>query len=139
MYIFNDFCRIDLVHIPGKKSRVVPMLIMPNIKVAMDQLVSTRQENHLSSENSYFFASSSTGGHLSQFKVLARVAKDAKLNKPELVRSTKLRKYLATMAQVSIFTGKKMLLNIFFLLLSSVSINAEIFHMNLWLVLKLPI
>lgn len=67
----------------------------------MDLLVKTRNEQNLSRENKYFFASNSEDGHIQQYKVLARVANEAKLDKPDLVRSTKLRKYLATMAQVS--------------------------------------
>ena len=94
-------CRIDLVHIPAKKSRVVPMLIMPNVREAMDLVVCVRRENYISPVNKFFFATNSDDGHLLQYKVLSRIASEAHLEKPDLVRSTKLRKYLATMAQVS--------------------------------------
>lgn len=80
------------------------MLIMPLVRKAMDMLCDIRQQQNLSPGNKYLFASDSSNGHLQQFKVLKRVALEAKLDQPHLVRSTKLRKYLATMAQVS---GKK--------------------------------
>ena len=67
----------------------------------MDLLVKTRNEQIFAQGNKFFFASNSEDGHLHQYKVLARVAHEANLDKPDLVRSTKLRKYLATMAQVS--------------------------------------
>ena len=100
----DDLCRLDLVHIPGKKTRVVPMLILPTVRQAMDLLVETRQQNHVKLNNKYFFASDSMDGYLSQFKVLTRVANEAGLKKPHLVRSGKLRKYLATIAQVGIIS-----------------------------------
>jgi hypothetical protein len=90
------------VHIPAKNSRVVPMLIMPLVRKAMDLLNEIRIKQDLSSGNKFFFASDSANGHLQQFKVLKRVAAEANLDQPHLVRSTKLRKYLATMAQVSV-------------------------------------
>jgi hypothetical protein len=91
-----------MVHIPGKKSRVVPMLILPYIAKAMDLLLEVRQKNHIGHGNKFFFASQSEDGCLSQFKILQRVANEAGLKHPDLVRSTKLRKYLATMAQVGV-------------------------------------
>jgi hypothetical protein len=94
-----------MVHIPGKKTRVVPMLILPFIREAMNLIVEVREKNHLSTKNKYFFASESDDGHLSHFKVLRRVAAEAGLKRPELIGSTKLRKYLATLAQVGILSN----------------------------------
>jgi hypothetical protein len=82
----------------------VAMLIMPLIKNAMDMIVKVRSEQNISPGNKFFFASNSEDGHLQQYKILARVANEANLEQPELVRSTKLRKYLATMAQVKFFS-----------------------------------
>jgi hypothetical protein len=75
---------------------------MPKVAEAMALLVRVRQENNLSPGNKYFFASNSTDGFLKQSKVLAKISSDADLRHPKLIRSTKLRKYLATVAQVKI-------------------------------------
>jgi hypothetical protein len=91
-----------MVHIPGKKSRVVPVLILPLVKEAMDLLVDARRQNHIAPTNKYFFATESVDGHLFHFRVLRKVATEAGLPQPELIGSTKLRKYLATMAQVRV-------------------------------------
>jgi hypothetical protein len=48
----------------------------------------------------YFFASSSTG-YMNGWQALDNVAKAAKLERPDLIRSTLLRKYMATVAQMS--------------------------------------
>lgn len=104
---FVSFCflcyfnRIDLVNIPGKRSRVVPVLLLPHITVAMDTLVDVRQKEKFCLENKFFFASDSNNGCISHWKVLSQLCNDAELQKPKLIRSTKLRKYMATVAQVS--------------------------------------
>lgn len=77
------------------------MLIMPLIAEAMSVLFEVRDENHLSAGNKYFFATNSDNGFLKQSKVLAKIAVAADLSQPLLIRSTKLRKYLATIAQVT--------------------------------------
>jgi hypothetical protein len=90
-----------MVHIPGKKTRLVPMLILPSVSKGMNILVKTRRMHNLSLQNQYFFATDSVDGHLYQYKVLQKVASEAQLEQPNLVQCTKLRKHLATMAQVS--------------------------------------
>lgn len=96
------FNRIDLINIPGKRSRPVPMLLLPLVREAMDTLVHVRQKESFCPENKYFFASDSPNGYISQWKVLSEMSRRAQLQKPELMRSTKLRKYMATVAQVSL-------------------------------------
>ena len=89
-----------MVQIPGKRTRLVPILILPAIRKAMDCLLEIRNTRGIAPNNKYFFATDSLDGYLSQCKVLTDVTKAANLERPELVRSTKLRKYLATVAQV---------------------------------------
>jgi hypothetical protein len=52
------------------------------------------------SSEQHVFASSSTG-YLNGWQALDNVAKAAKLEQPDLIRSTLLRKYMATVAQMS--------------------------------------
>jgi len=92
--------RMDLVFIPGKRNRRVPILITSDVQKAMDLLVSLRGQCGIEESNPYFFASASTHGHLSSWLILNKVAISAQLEKPKLVTSTRLRKYIATVSQV---------------------------------------
>jgi len=95
------FSRVDLVQLPGKRNRCVPVLITPDVKQAMDQLVDKRQQSHVSISNPYFFANSSSRGHIDSWQVLNSVCTAAGLTKPHLVTSTNLSKYIATVTQVN--------------------------------------
>lgn len=91
--------RVDLVQIPGKKNRKVPMLITEDVKEAMDILNAYRDKVGISSSNPYFFASRSAG-YLDSWQAMSSITKEASLKQPELVTSTKLRKYNATVSQL---------------------------------------
>lgn len=103
--------RLDLVQIPEKRTRCVPILILPLVREAMDVLVTAREDNNLLMCNKFFFASDSTNGHLQQCKVLGDIAKRAKLEKPNLMRSTNLRKYMSTVTQVFTFYANLLVWN----------------------------
>ena len=92
-----------MVHLPGKGSgaRRVPLLLQPSCIVAMNTLVKHRQVCGIPHSNVYFFASLSSG-HFNGWQALDNVARKAKLERPDLVHSTLLRKYMATVAQVSL-------------------------------------
>jgi len=91
-----------MVQIPGKRTRFVPILIVPLVRKSMDVLVRVRTEMNLVPDNEYFFASDSPHGHLSSYKVLEHCTHEAHLQFPKRVRSTNLRKYMATVTQVSV-------------------------------------
>jgi hypothetical protein len=99
-----------MVQIVGKRSRLVPILIMPAIKRSMDVLLRLRQQHNLMRDNKFFFASDSLNGCLDHCKVLRTLSVSAGLRNPELIRSTRLRKYMATVSQVCLA------FNLFFLL-----------------------
>ena len=101
---FNCHYRIDMVQIPGKRTQFVPVLILPPVRQSMDILVRVRTEMNLVPENEYFFASDSSHGNLSSYKVLRHCTQDAHLRFPTRVGSTNLRKYMATVTQVSFRT-----------------------------------
>jgi hypothetical protein len=94
--------RMDMVHLPGKGTgaRRVPLLLQPSCITAMNALVKHRHTCRIPNTNLYFFASSSTG-YFNGWQALDNVAKTAKLERPDLIHSTLLRKYMATVAQVS--------------------------------------
>ena len=92
--------RMDLVQVPGKRNRRVPILITPEIGRAMQLLVNTRAVCGIQPQNKYFFASDSADGHLDSWLVLRNSAVNAGVSKPRLITSRCLRKYVATLAQV---------------------------------------
>jgi len=91
-----------MVHLPGKGvgSRRVPLLITPDIKGAMDCLVMARGICGIAATNEYFFATPSTG-FINGWQAMRRVATDAGLEKAYLIQSTRMRKYMATVTQVT--------------------------------------
>lgn len=93
-----------MVQIPGKRTRPVPILILPAVRKSMDLLVRIREQNNLNSNNPHFFASDSNNGYLDHCRILREISLAVGVERPELIRSTKLRKYMATVMQVKFFT-----------------------------------
>lgn len=94
--------KMDLVQIQGKRNRKVPIVITPEVKQAMDLLMKTLNNCRVPSGNKYFFASDSPNGHFNSWLVLHNNAVAADVDKPRLITSCRLRKYVATLAQVTI-------------------------------------
>jgi len=92
--------RMDLVQVPGKRNRRVPILITPEVGRAMQLLVNTRSRCGVAEENSYFFVSDSKDGHLDSRLVLHNMSVSAGVTSPRLITSCRLRKYIVTLAQV---------------------------------------
>ena len=91
---------MDLVQIPGKRNRKVPVLITHDVKEAMDILITNRETVGIPDCNPYCFASRSNNGFLNGWQAMNLVATEAGIENPELVTSTKLRKYNATVSQL---------------------------------------
>lgn len=89
-----------MVQVVGKRIRSVPILLLDDVLPAMEALLERRNVCGIPDTNTYFFALPMNSGHLYFFPTLQRIAKEAQLNRPELVTSTRLRKHVATMAQV---------------------------------------
>jgi len=101
-----------MVHLPGKgvgKRRVpgkgvgkrrVPLLLTPDVVTAMDALVNHRAKSCIPDTNLYFFATPSENGFINGWQAMRNVSEAAKLDRPDLVHSTRLRKYIATVSQV---------------------------------------
>lgn len=92
--------RLDLVQIPGKKSRKVPMLITDDVKEGIDMLNLNRDAVGIPSTNPFCFASKSSSGHLDNWQAMNLISQEASVKHPELITSTKLRKYNATVSQL---------------------------------------
>ena len=96
------------MHVRGKKGRQVPILLTPELVKAVDALVATRTEVGVEVKNIYVFAAPTRGSckPLRGYQAITNVIKRTPdLVMPHLLRSTKLRKYAATVAQISSLTN----------------------------------
>eukprot|EP00795_Rhopilema_esculentum_P013171 gene13171-3969_t len=94
--------RMDLVYVRGKRSRKVPILLTAEIVNAMKALIKTRDAVGVSNENKYVFAAPSRGSlnYLRGPDCLNAVVKSCQLKNPSAIKSTQLRKYVATVSQI---------------------------------------
>ena len=97
----NYCCRLKVVHVVGKRDRPVPILLTQDVVQCIDALIDTRSSCGISSDNKYIFALAQSTGHLRFFNVLKNVATQAGMKRPDLLTTTRMRKHVATMAQVT--------------------------------------
>jgi len=94
--------RLALVEIIGKRGRKVPVLLTPELRDSIDILNAMSTAAGIDSHNTFVFAHGyknslrSLRGH----DVIRDVCDKAQLMQPQLITSTCLRKYIATVAQV---------------------------------------
>jgi hypothetical protein len=90
-----------LIKIIGKRGRHVPVLLPPDARQAMIALATKRKEIGILEENCYFFAlPNKVNSYLAAWNVLNKLAQSTDLECPALIKSTRLRKYLATTSQI---------------------------------------
>ena len=93
--------RLTVVNVIGKRNRPVPVLMTEDMHKAVSALIDAREKCGVLSINQYIFAiPHSKHSRLDFFGTLRRVAHRAGLKKPHLLTTTRMRKHLATMAQV---------------------------------------
>ena len=98
MYTF--FCaRLQLIETRGKLNKTVPKLLTAEMITAIDTLNKTRCEVGISTNNKFIFPSKGMGP-LQAWKTINSVATEAGCLSPELISSSRLRKYIATVVQV---------------------------------------
>ncbi|XP_071853449.1 uncharacterized protein [Apostichopus japonicus] len=89
------------VEIVGKRGRSVPVLITENVKCAVDELVKHRDAVGIEPQNLFVFAIPEGSTHyIRACDTLRKFSCACGAKKPELLRSTQLRKHIATMSQV---------------------------------------
>jgi hypothetical protein len=88
-----------MVQIIGKRNRPVPILLTAEMLTCMDLLSEMRMSCGVV-DNIFFFAIPGTNTHLHFFPVLQKIAKAAHMKRPDLLTTTRMRKHVATMAQV---------------------------------------
>ncbi|XP_028415615.1 uncharacterized protein LOC114538973 [Dendronephthya gigantea] len=99
----RELCkRFDMVEILGKRNRKVPVLLTPDVKAAILVLNRTREDGNVNEENPYVFAVND--GSSKQFlrgnDVIRHACKMVDLKNPDVITSTNLRKYVATVSQL---------------------------------------
>ncbi len=95
-------CRLDLVYIKGKRGRKVPVIMTKEIVKAIEALISTRNSVGVAPENKFIFAAP-TGGSLKYLRgpdCLSAVVNHLDMENPAAIKSTKIRKYVATVSQI---------------------------------------
>lgn len=92
---------LTIVQIIGKRGRKVPLLLTRDMKESIDTLILNRIKAGILPQNPYIFAIANTPlSHMRGHECLKKWCKDTDLESPELITSTKLRKYVATVCQV---------------------------------------
>lgn len=88
------------VEVIGKRKRRVPILLTPHLIQALDVLAQFRLTVGVPEANPYLFARAGAKGCVKGWDALKHACTKAKLERPDLVTGTKLRKYLATVSQI---------------------------------------
>lgn len=88
------------VEIKGKRGRKVAVLLSPDMFEALTQLISRRLECGVPEENPFLFARPNCLTPYRGQDCLRIYANDCGAQSPELLRSTQLRKHVATLSQV---------------------------------------
>ena len=101
--LVSCFCRLDILYLRGKRGNKVPILMTRDIVLSMEFLTKMRKEVGVPDENPYVFAAP-TRNSLNHIRgndaVTSVVAKCPGLKASEHIKSTKLRKYVATVTQI---------------------------------------
>ena len=101
--IEQNLCKIlTRVEIQGKNSNNVPVLLTPHVKESIDTLLKYRKYVGVSEGNNYLFASClrQARSHYRGSHCLKIFSEECGAANPELLRSTKLRKHVATLSQI---------------------------------------
>ena len=99
----KELCKkLTRVEVEGKRGRCVPVLLTNEMKRSIDLLLATRRAFGIPEENIFLFPKHSYGSlrHLRGCDCLRGEAEACGAKHPEFLRSTKLRKQMATIAQV---------------------------------------
>ncbi|KAL7639111.1 UNVERIFIED_CONTAM: hypothetical protein RMT77_010645 [Armadillidium vulgare] len=90
--------KLNMVKVRGKRGRHVPILLTEKAKLALDILCETRCQI-VPAENPFMFPSKGVS-HIRGSDAMAKESKHCDLKQPELLTSTRLRKYVATVSQI---------------------------------------
>ena len=91
-----------MAYVRGKRGRKVPIILSKDVIKAMDCLIQTRSTVGVEPGNKFVFAAPTRGSvnFLRGHDCLAAVVDRLQLKEPSAIKSTKLRKYIATVSQI---------------------------------------
>ncbi|CAK6964052.1 uncharacterized protein LOC104929912 isoform X8 [Scomber scombrus] len=92
--------RLTRIVTRGKRGRKVPILFLERTKDSLDFLIKKRSDVGVLDDNPYVFARIGTTTNIRGCDCLRKYAEESKVSNPELLRSTKLRKHVATLCQL---------------------------------------
>lgn len=91
---------LDLVQVIGKRGRKVPVILTKDVKMAIDVLIATREQVGVARDNKYLFARANqqSRSYMRGWDCIRNVISEVEgnLERPDLITSTKLRKYVAS-------------------------------------------
>ncbi|XP_041855503.1 uncharacterized protein LOC121649037 [Melanotaenia boesemani] len=90
----------ERVELKGKRGRKVAVLLTPNMTKALNLLVEKREERGVPVENEYLFAIPNCLTYYRGHECLRKFADECGAQEPEYLRSTRLRKEMATTSQI---------------------------------------
>ncbi|MEQ2241604.1 hypothetical protein ILYODFUR_026990, partial [Ilyodon furcidens] len=90
----------ERVELKGKRGRKVAVLLTPEMTSALNLLVEKRSECGIPDDNTYLFAIPNCLTHYRGHDTLRKFSEECGAEKPEYLRSTKLRKEIATTSQI---------------------------------------
>lgn len=87
------------VEVVGKRGRTVPLMLTTFRKSCIDELVKNRSVSRCE-KNAFLFARPHCESHIRGCDVIREISMKCGASKPDLLRSTSLRKHIATMCQI---------------------------------------
>ena len=96
-------CRqMTRIEITGKRGRIVPVMLTAEMKSFTDILLETRDKAGVAKHNTFFFArvNCESDSHIRGSDCLRKFTEEVPLKEPLLIRSTTLRKQIATYTQL---------------------------------------
>ncbi len=96
------------IEIRGKRGKKVPVFLTERMKESINLVVQRREEAGVPAENPYLFARPGVMTNIRGCDCLRKYAKESKTENPELLRSTKLRKQVATLCQLLDLTEQEL-------------------------------
>lgn len=88
------------IEVRGKRGKKVPIFLTERMKESIDLLIKWRDEAGVPADNPYLFARPGVLTNIRGCDCLRKYAQESKAENPELLRSTKLRKQVATLCQL---------------------------------------
>ncbi|XP_033646694.1 uncharacterized protein LOC117305914 [Asterias rubens] len=99
----QSLCKMfEIVEVVGKRGRTVPLLLTPEMSEQLNLLIENRHAVGVASDNNFLFGRSSysSEGHIRGSDCLRKHARLSGATNPNNLRSTKLRKHIATASQM---------------------------------------